>query len=35
VERFDVMTVALLSLIHSGAAKGSKWLYNVRYDDVC
>ena len=35
VEQFDAMTVALLSLIDSSAAKGSKQLYSVGYDEVC
>ncbi len=35
VKQFDAMTVALLSLIDSSAAKGSKRLYSVGYDDVC
>ncbi len=35
VEQFNAMTVALLSLIDSIAAKGSKWLYSLGYDEVC
>jgi hypothetical protein len=35
VEQFDVMTVALLSLIDSSTAEGSKWSYSVGYNEVC
>jgi hypothetical protein len=35
VEQFDVMTVASSSLIDSSAAKGSKQLYSMGYDEVC
>jgi hypothetical protein len=35
VEQFNVMIVALLSLIDNSAAKGSKWSYSVGYDEVC
>jgi hypothetical protein len=35
VEQFDVMTVALLSLIDSSAAKQSKRLYSMEYNEVC
>jgi hypothetical protein len=35
VEQFDAMNVALSSLIDSSAAKGSKWLFSMGYDEVC
>jgi hypothetical protein len=35
VEQFDAMTVASSSLIDSSAAKGSKRLFSVEYDEVC
>ncbi len=35
-EQFDAITVALLSLINNSApANRSKWLYSVRYNEVC
>ncbi len=35
VEQFDAMTIALLSLIASSAAKGSKRLYSLGHNEVC
>jgi hypothetical protein len=35
VEKFDAITVASSSLIDSSAAKGSKRLYSVGYNEVC
>jgi hypothetical protein len=35
VEQFDAMIVVSLSLIDSSAAKGSKRLYSVGYNQVC